>query len=157
MVSSHFTEQTSTGPQTLRDFPGHGSFLIGGMANHGPRAAFGAALMLGNGSGGERVGVEARARRWLGAGRAIDVSAGPLLASVHAHSLSDRTRSYGVGADASVMWFDWVGLTARGEVVRAEGRNLSALYGGVRLGSYPGVVVTGGFALLAAFVTLVSD
>ena len=152
--ASHFTEQTSAGPQIRRDLHEHFNVSVGGMVNHGPSAAFGAAMMLGDGPEGERVGVEARARRWLGAHGAVDVSAGPLEALVHAPPPSGRARGYGVGADVSLMWFDWVGLTVRGEVLRAEGRTVHALYAGARLGTYPAVVVTAGIGALVSFLSI---
>ena len=152
--ASHFTEQTSAGPQIRRDLHEHFNVSVGGMVNHRPRAAFGAAVMLGDGPEGERVGVEARARRWLGAHGAVDVSAGPLEALVHAPPPSGRARGYGVGADVSLMWFDWVGLTVRGEVLRAEGRTVHALYAGARLGTYPAVVVTAGIGALVSYFAL---
>jgi hypothetical protein len=154
--TSRYTDTTASGPVIRRDLGNQGNLVIGGMVNHGPSAAFGAAVMFGNGEAGERMGVEARARRWLGPSTAVDVSAGPFLAVIHAHSLSDETTSPAVGADVSLMWFDWVGVTARGEAVRAEGRTRHALYAGFRLGSYPGVITAIAAAALVTFLRLVS-
>src|SRR6185436_21010059 len=97
-----------------------------------------------------------RARRWLGSRGAIDVSAGPVWALVHVPPQAGKARGAGAGADVSLMWLDWVGLTIRGEALRAEGRTSHALYVGARLGTYPAIAVSAGLGLLVRLAKLSS-
>lgn len=71
------------------------------------------------------------------------MSAG-VVKAVAAGSFPDFSReAYGGTTDMSVGWGDWIAGTARADLLRRrDGRIVNAVYGGVRLGSYPAVIAT---------------
>jgi hypothetical protein len=122
---------------------------LGAMRNLGTTAAMGAALFTGGSTEHPRYGAVLRYRRWLGEMGALDVSAGPIVAPVHGANLSDSEQGHGGTADVAVMFFDWVGISARAEVLRTPTTTARGAYLGVRLGAWPAVLGALGVAVLA--------
>lgn len=124
---------------------------VGMMANRGPRSALGATLLLGVGDGGGDVGLKGRYRRWLASdGVALDVGAGVIRGSLNGPQGTEVAG--GLTADVALNAADYGAIVVRADMLRAKGRNASALYGGVRLGSRPALLGTG--ALAVGFVFL---
>jgi hypothetical protein len=119
------------------------------MVNWGERSALGAAFFstvppdLDWGRGGLRL----RYRRWLTRSVSIDVAPGIVL------STRGRHRSPGFSGAATLNAGDWVGLTAQLEIIPESGGYGGTLVnwsGGLRAGSYPGVIGHIAIALLYA-------
>jgi hypothetical protein len=113
---------------------------LGAMRNSGARTALGGAVFLGGEDDGFRLALAFRYRRWITSSTTFDVSPGVLLAG------GDNQRAPrfpGFTGAAGIMHRDLVGLAARFEVVRdSAGSVETAWYGGVRFGSYPGIVMS---------------
>lgn len=128
---------------------GHGAWEVGLMRNVSPRDAVGAALMAGGDANGERIALKGRYRRWLSRGAAIDAGAGLLFAR-RAEPYPDldmpgnlHVPVGGLTGDVAVGLTDWAGVSVRGDLLYdADGTPATALYGGIKLGSRPGLVVT---------------
>lgn len=129
----------------------HYSWEIGVMSNRSPRTAIGGTLHLGADGSGVRVGLKGRHRRWIAGKGVMDASAGVLRAAVRAPHPTLTAPGYGVTGDVAIGWRDWAAITVRGDVLRGDGRTVSALYGGVRVGSYPAIV---GTVAAAAYIAL---
>lgn len=154
----HYTERY-TGPNgeplensfADNDMSSQLTWEVGMMANRGPRTALGATLLLGVGDGGGDVGLKGRYRRWLADdGVALDVGAGVIRGSLNGPRGTDT--GGGITADVALNAADYGAIVVRADMLRARGRNASALYGGVRLGSRPALLGTG--ALAVGFVFL---
>lgn len=154
----HYTERY-TGPNgepvensfSDHDMSSQLTWEVGMMANRGPRSALGATLLLGVGDGGGDVGLKGRYRRWLSNdGVALDVGVGVIRGSLNEPG-GTAVRG-GVTADVALNAADYGAIVVRADMLRAEGRTASALYGGVRLGSKPALLGTG--ALAVGFVFL---
>jgi hypothetical protein len=113
---------------------------LGLMRNTSARTALGGAVFLGGEDDGSRLGLTFRYRRWITSTTAFDLSPGVLVAG------GDNQRAPrfpGFTGTAGIMHRDLVGLAARFEVVPdSAGRVETAWYGGVRFGSYPGIVTS---------------
>ena len=143
--------QSTTTSYTENDMSSQLTWEVGMMTNRGPRAALGATLLLGFGDSGGDVGLKGRYRRWLGRdGAALDVGGGVIRGTTNGRS-GTRTGT-GLTGDVALNAADYGAIVVRMDMLRAEGRNTSAIYGGVRLGSKPALVGTG--ALAVGFVLL---
>lgn len=121
----------------------------GGMVNLTARTALGGSIRYGTlgFDSGDRWGVQVRYRRWTGSGGTFDVAAGLLL---EGHSDAVVNRYPGYTAQIALGSGDLLGLTAGVEMLRftcesslecAKRRGTDvAWYGGIKLGSYPGVI-----------------
>lgn len=140
--------QQSVPPGAYRrpDLYNHFAWELGRMSNRGPRAAVGGTLLIGGGGSGFRYGVKGRYRRWVGERSSLDVSAGPLGVVTRSQYSEPRISGYGITGGVALGWKDWAAVTVNADAVRGQGRNAGALYGGVRLGSYPAIVATAGIA-----------
>jgi hypothetical protein len=143
----------ATSSYTQDDIASQLTWEVGLMANRGPRAALGATLLLGIGHGGGDIGLKGRYRRWLSPdGVALDVGAGVISGSMD--GASGGVTASGLTTDVALNAADYGAVVLRMDVMRAEGRTASALYGGVRLGSRPAIAGTGvlalGFVLILA-------
>jgi hypothetical protein len=98
-----------------------------------------------------RFGLKGRYRHWIPERRFVEVSAGPFGIATHAPFSEPSAIGFGLTGDLTVGWRDWIAVTARGDAVRGSGHTAGAVYGGVRLGSYPGIVAT---AAVAAYIGL---
>lgn len=126
---------------------------VGLMANRGPRTALGATLLLGVGDGGGDVGLKGRYRRWLANdGVALDVGAGVIRGSLNGPR--GTAAGGGLTADVALNAADYGAIVVRADMLRAKGRNASALYGGVRLGSRPALLGTGALAIGFVFLLM---
>lgn len=140
------------------DRDSHFSWELGYMRNLDGRNAMGGALLVGTGDAGARFGVKGRYRRWVGAegtGR-LDFGAGVLRGGMrdrvpnpYRPSATDPLTivadvpAYGVTADVTYDIGDLIGVSTRVELMRAEGgRTGTAVFGGVRLGSYSAIVAS---------------
>ena len=134
------------------DLDSHGSWEVGLMSNRSPRTAVGGTVLVGIGGSTLRLGLKGRYRRWIPERKFVEVSAGALRVATNTPYSQGRITGFGITGDVSVGWRDWVALTARADAVRGSGHAASAVYGGVRLGSYPAIVAT---AAVAAYIGLV--
>ena len=142
---------------TLAHLNSHASWEIGGMVNRGRASAMGGTVLVGFDDLGHRLGAKGRYRRWLaGHDRVIDLSGG-VLRAYSTDSYPDLpAAAYGATGDVSFGWGDWVGVSARVDLLRGRtSRVASAAYGGVRLGSYAAVAATtiAAIASVIAFAT----
>lgn len=124
----------------------HFSWELGRMSNRSPRTAVGGTLLAGGGGSNWRFGLNGRYRRWVSARGTLDVSAGPLGVVTRSPYPQQRTSGYGIAGAVALGWNDWAAVTVNADAVRGRGRSASALYGGVRLGSYPAIIATTGIA-----------
>ncbi len=110
------------------------TFELGYMSNQSERYALGGSLLAGFDEE-FRIGLKPRLRRWLGRSTSIEVSPGILLAGGGAR-LPGFTGHVGVNfADVAI-------LTSQVEVLdRGFGSNV-AWYGGIKLGSKPGLITS---------------
>ena len=122
------------------------AFEVGTMRNVSRSSALGSTLVLGADQDGVRYGgAKLRYRRWLNPnGLALDVAGG-----VAFGSLRGLGRSAIVTSDVSLNFADNGALLTRVELAHARGRTQSALSGGGRVGSQPGLIL-GGLAALAS-------
>lgn len=133
------------------DLNSHGSLELGLMSNRDPRTAVGGTAFIGIGGSTLRYGLKGRYRRWISERRFAEVSGGPVRISSHWPDSPLWSSGVGITGDVSLGWRDWVAVTARAEAVRGGGHTRGALYGGLRLGSYPAIVAT---AAVAAYIGL---
>jgi hypothetical protein len=127
----------------------HIAWEVGAMRNITERDAVGAVLLVGGDANGERVALKGRYRRWLTPRSAVDVGAGGLFArrAEPRPGLDEPGNVHvpvaGVTGDVAVGLTDWVGVSVRGDLLLdADGERAHALYGGLKLGTRPAVVVT---------------
>jgi hypothetical protein len=110
------------------------------MSNVGEKKALGGGLFLGGEDDGFRFGVKFRYRRWLTPRTPLDFSPGILIAG------GDNQRKPqfpGFTGSVGVMHADLVGIAVQFEVVPDSARTLeTAWYGGVKFGSYPGLIMS---------------
>ncbi len=133
------------------DLDSHGSWEVGLMSNRSLRTAVGGTFLVGTGGSTFRLGLKGRYRRWIPERKFVEVSAGALRVATSSPYSQGRSTGFGITGDVSVGWRDWVALTARADAVRGSGHTAGAVYGGVRLGSYPGIVAT---AAIVAYIGL---
>lgn len=145
---SEFVQDNGRGVFAHPELRKHWQWQLGAMTNTGTHDAWGAVLLLGTATDGARLGAEARYRRWLGRHAALDLGAGVLRAEVDAPCrppvCPHRIPGAGVTGEASLGLTDWVALAVRAETVWTERNRPYAVYAGVRLGTIPGLVATGG-------------
>lgn len=133
------------------ELEGHYEWEVGVMVNRGADNAVGGTLMVGHDGNGPRLALKARYRRWLGRHAALDAAAGVL----HARRDLPGGPPYdepglGLTGDVSAGLTDWAMVSVRGDVLwSGDSGSAWATYGGVRLGTAPGVVVS---AVLLALV-----
>lgn len=142
----------------LQDLDGHFSWDVGYMKNVDPRQAFGGTVMAGTGDAGIRLAAKGRYRLWLDDRQnSVDVSLGVLTAGVRSPRFSTTERGVGITGDVTLGFGDYVGVTAKVEAVRTRQRTAAALFGGVRLGSYPAIAASAigavGLLLLIAAIS----
>lgn len=150
VVSTRYTRRGYHGEITRSmHLSGHGTWEVGAMRNVSPRDAVGAALMVGGDSNGERIAVKARYRRWKSRRSAMDVGAGLMFArraEPHAESRQPGNLHVpvaGLTGDVALGFTDWVGMGVRGDLLfDADGKPAVGLYGGLKVGTGPGVAVT---------------
>jgi hypothetical protein len=113
---------------------------VGAMANVGGRTALGGAAFVGGEDDGVRFGLRFRYRRWLTPATSLDVSPGVLITGGD----NQRTPRFpGFSGSVGVMHRDLVGFAAQVELVPdSAGTVETAWYGGVKFGSYPGIVMS---------------
>lgn len=148
--SSALATTSSTTAFRSRDFSDHATIEVGIMRNSNRSSALGATLLLGADATGGRFGAKARYRRWLNpAGLAVDVGAGVIVGN-----LPRVSRTATLTGDLALNFSDYGALVTGVEVARPNGRSRAALFGGARLGSKPGAIVTGLAIILAAIGAL---
>jgi hypothetical protein len=112
---------------------------VGGMANATSRHAYGASFMVATGESRARTGVEARYHTWLGSKaeelQSLEIAAGPLFYK------KGRT---GFAFAMTYNINDKIGFGGR-----MESFETPAVYGGVRLGSTPAIVISAVTGLIA--------
>jgi hypothetical protein len=126
---------------------GHAGWEVGAMRNVSPRDAVGLAVMAGGDANGERLALKARYRRWTSETAAIDVGAGVMFAR-RAEPYADpqlegnqHVPVTGLTGDLAFGLTDWVGVSVRGDLLYDEdGDPATGLYGGLKLGTRPGMV-----------------
>jgi hypothetical protein len=133
------------------DLDNHFSWELGRMSNRSARTAVGGTFLVGGGGSGLRFGVKARYRRWLSKRSSLDLSGGALGVVTRSLYSQPSARGYGITGDVALDWKDWAAITVRADAIRGEGRNATAVYTGVRLGSYPAIAAT---AAIAAYIAL---
>jgi hypothetical protein len=122
---------------------------LGWMRNQNQRWAWGATAFLGFGDNADGLGIRPRFRLWLDHTVSLDLAPGLVR---HIHSGGGDWGFAGYGA---VSFGDWLALGVQALTVRSPYTNQrgKVWYGGVRLGSYPGVaagVVAGVVGILIA-------
>lgn len=132
------------------------------MRNVSARDAVGATLMAGADANGERLALKARYRRWRGPGSAVDVAAGVLHAR-RAEPYPDpdqpgnlHVAALGLTGDLSVGLTEWASASVRGDLLFDADRTSTGLYGGVKLGTRPGLAATALPFLAAGLIYLVA-
>jgi hypothetical protein len=150
-LGTGFIQDFETASFDRPDLDNHYAWDIGFMSNRSPLTAIGGTVHLGADGSGVRIGLKGRHRRWIAGNGVMDVSAGVLRAGIRAPYPELNEAAYGVTGDVALGWRDWAALTVRADVLRGDGRTVSALYGGVRLGSYPAIV---GTVAAAAYLAL---
>ena len=138
----------------VRDFGDHTLVELGIMQNHGTRSAVGGTLVLGADANGSRYGARVRYRRWLTPdGLSVDLSTG-----IISGTFRQFNRTAILSTDVALNFADYGALVARMEAAHAQRRTPTALSGGVRLGSKPGLIATiiAAIASLLAIVALMS-
>src|SRR5687767_6650484 len=150
-MGTGFIQEFETASFDRPDLGNHYTLDIGFMSNRGPRTAIGGTVHLGADGSGVRIGLKGRHRRWIAGKGVMDVSAGVLRAGIRAPYPELNEAAYGLTGDVALGWRDWAALTVRADVLRGDGRTVSALYGGVRFGSYPAIV---GTVAAAAYLAL---
>jgi hypothetical protein len=142
----------------LKDFGTHGEFELGNMRNRGANSAVGATVVIGVAGHGMRYGAKVRYRRWLTReGLSADLAAG-----VVSGTFREFDRTAILTTDVALNFADYGALVSRFELAHARGRTESAVYGGARLGSKPGLVATvltaiGALAVYLALSSLFSN
>lgn len=154
MAGTEFTQQFEPSYSfKLPHLHDHLSWEVGVMANRNQRSAVGGTVLAGlERQGAARLGLKGRYRHWLGEQGMLDVSGGALRASMRLPHPEPPATAYGITGDVALGWRDWAAITVRGDALRGEGRTVSAVYGGVRLGSYPAIVATAVFAAYFALL-----
>jgi len=113
---------------------------VGAMKNTGARTALGGAAFLGGEDDGVRFGLTVRYRRWLTPTTAFDLSPGAL---VTGGDNKRAPRFPGFTGAAAFMHRELVGVAVRVELVPdSAGTVETAWYGGIKFGSYPGIVMS---------------
>ena len=117
-----------------RQMVNHGSFEIGLMRNWGSNAT-GGHISFGRSEPGNRLGLLARHRRWLSPKYSLDVSAGPISAEIETGDHRTSLHGRGITGDVILGFADVAHVVVRADRVSENGQHLTAIYGGVRLGS----------------------
>lgn len=125
------------------------SWELGRMSNRSRRTAVGGTFLIGMEG---RFGLKGRYRRWMPNRGFVDVSAGALRAMIHLPAPQFDTPGYGITGDVALGWRDWAAITVRADALRGGGRTAGAVYGGVRLGSYPAIAATMAAAAVGAVI-----
>lgn len=111
------------------------------MRNQSRRVAWGAAVFLGYGDKADGLGIRPRVRWWMSQAVSLDLAPGLVQ---HIHAGGDGS---GFAGQAAVHVGDWFAFTVQALKVRPPSpystQRGMAWYGGVRLGSYPGVIAAG--------------
>lgn len=150
VASSRFTRTGHQGERTRSmHLTGHAGWEVGMMKNVTPRDAVGAAVMAGGDANGERIALKGRYRRWMSRGEAMDVGAGLMFArraEPHPDPATPGNLHVPVlGVTGDVAWglTDWAQLSVRGDLLYDQaGKPATGLYGGLKLGTRPALVVT---------------
>lgn len=101
---------------------------LGWMKNLNEDFALGGTLLIEGNEHTTGIGLKPRLRRWLSPELSVDVSLG---------ILKSQESGSGLTGDVSLNWRDWFFLTSKIENV-----NRTAWYGGVKFGSYAGLITT---------------
>ncbi|HVH66710.1 MAG TPA: hypothetical protein VM716_02480 [Gemmatimonadales bacterium] len=126
---------------------------VGWMWNLSERAAFGATVFLGYGDKADGYGLQPRVRLRMTRTFSVDLAPGFVQ---HIHSGGGRT---GFAGQASLNYDDWLAITAQAVSVGPASPSSAgrlAWYGGARLGSYPGVIISAAAALIFGLSVLIS-
>lgn len=130
------------------DFGDHATIELGMMQNRGTKSAVGGTVLLGADGNGTRYGAKLRYRRWLTTdGLSADLSAG-----VISGTFRELNRAPILTTDIALNFSDYGAIIARMEMAHTQGRTPTALFGGARLGSKPGLIAT----VLAALASLLA-
>ena len=145
-----------------RHLTGHVAWEAGVMRNVTTRDAVGATLMAGADANGERLALKGRYRRWTGPRSAVDVAAGVLHAR-RAEPYPDpdvpgnlHVAALGLTGDLSVGLTEWASASVRGDLLFDADGTSSGVYGGVKLGTRPGLAATAIPFLAAGLIYLVA-
>lgn len=150
LASTRYTRRGFDGRTTRSmHLTGHVGWEVGVMRNVSSRDAVGAALLAGGDANGERIAVKGRYRRWMPGNAAMDMGAGVMFARA-AQAYEDPQAEgnlhvpvAGLTGDVALGLTDWVGVSVRGDLlVDKDGEPANAVYGGVKLGTRPGIVAT---------------
>ena len=131
----------------------HWDAELGMLVNTGPRTAWGGSVGVGAAEHA-RFSVKVRHRRWLGWLAAADVAAGIVRTGRRVPDpdlcCSKVVPGYGLTGDLAIGFVDWASLTARADLVWADGGDgaATAAYAGLSLGPAPSAAVTTGLAVL---------
>jgi hypothetical protein len=150
LASTRYTRRGFDGRVTRSmHLTGHAGWEVGVMRNVSSRDAVGAAVLAGADANGERIALKGRYRRWMRGNSAADAGAGVMLARRAEPYADPRTPGNlhvpvaGLTGDVALGLTDWVGVSVRGDLlVDRDGEPASAVYGGVKLGTRPGIAAT---------------
>lgn len=150
LASTRYTRRGFDGQVTRSmHLTGHAGWEVGVMRNVSSRDAVGAAVLAGADANGERIALKGRYRRWMRGNSAMDVGAGLMFARRAEPYADPQTPGNlhvpvaGITGDVALGLTDWVGVSVRGDLlVDQDGEPANAVYGGVKLGTRPGVVAT---------------
>lgn len=130
--------------QRFNDLNAPFEWEFGALVNRGTAGALGATVVLGADGNGVRTAVKGRYRRWVGRYVALDASGGVAYArrDVADPSSPDHEPALGVTGDLALGLTDWVSVGVRGDLMWSglDRGPEAATYGGVRLGTFPGIV-----------------
>lgn len=115
---------------------------LGWMKNLNEDYALGGTLLIEGNEHTKGIGLKPRLRRWLSPELSVDVSLG---------ILKSQESGSGLTGDVSLNWRDWFFLTSKIENV-----NRTAWYGGVKFGSYAGLITTAVAVPVLIFAGLLS-
>ncbi len=115
-----------------------------------------------SGPGPKRIALKRRYRRWTSPRSALDVGAGLMFARrAEPHGDADEPGNLhvpvaGLTGDVAMGLTDWAGVSVRGDLLFDQhGKPASGLYGGLKLGTRPGLVATALPFIAAAIALLV--
>lgn len=146
---SRYSRSGNDGVTRSTHMAGHVSWELGAMVNRGPADAVGATVLAGADANGLRLGLKGRYRRWMAHGAALDLGAG-VLGAHRAEPFPDASLrgnrhvfAAGLTGDAALGLTEWVGVSVRGDLLYdPHGPPVTAVYGGLTLGTRPTVAAT---------------
>ncbi len=125
---------------------------LGWMRNQNRRLAWGATAFLAFGDQADGLGIRPRFRLWLDRTVSLDLAPGLV------RHIGSGGGDWGFAGYGAVSFGDWLALGVQTVAVRSPSTNRRGMawYGGARLGSYPGVILSAVAALVVGLAFAIS-